>query len=137
MAKNAGKLFEDMWKTSCGKYGLYYLRLVDSNKFGTGIGATTRFTPENKYDSLMYKYPYVWMLELKSSQGTGISFAPNTPNVAPEGKRNGEYQIKPSQVRGLLEATEHEGTISGLLLNYREEKRKLYIDLMKHFLYIY
>jgi len=122
LSKNEGKKLEEQWKNSCAKYDTYLLRLIDSNKFNSGdkSNLATRFTPENKFDVLMQSFPFVWSLELKSSNGRALSFNGSTPTVKEKGKT---FDIKPHQVSGLLEASTSDGNIAGLLLNYREEAK--------------
>ena len=118
MSKNEGKKFEEQWKKSCEKYNTYLLRLIDSNKFGSTTSSKTRFTPENEFDCQIHCFPFVWSLELKSSNGRSLSFNGSTPAKKEKGK---SFDIKPQQVNGLLRASRSDGNIAGLLLNYREE----------------
>jgi hypothetical protein len=117
--KNAGKDFEKQWQDSCKLYQRYFIRLVDSNKFG--FGEETRFTPENKCDAIQYSPPIMIMLELKSSKGTGIGFNPKRPWEKIAGKTP---SIKPNQVSSLAEASCHNGIIAGLIFNFRERETK-------------
>lgn len=117
--KNAGKDFEKQWQDSCKIFKSYFLRLVDSNKFG--FGDQTRFTPENKCDAIQYAIPFMMMLELKSTKGTGVSFNPKRPWEKIKGKTP---SIKPNQVSSLAEASCYNGIIAGLIINFRERSTK-------------
>lgn len=119
MANNAGKDFEKQWQDSCKKFKSYFLRLVDSNKFG--FGEQTRFTPENKCDAIQYATPFMMMLELKSTKGSGISFNPKRPWEKIKGKTP---SIKPNQVSSLAEASCYNGIIAGFIFNFRERSTK-------------
>lgn len=118
---NGGKAFEACWKNSYAKLPIYYLRLKDAAKWQRGEGST--FTPENPFDSLQYKSPFIWLLELKSTQGTGISFNPKKPYEKPENKKT-QVMIKSNQVKELMKAVEVHGVIGGFVVNFRERETK-------------
>ncbi|MNW54199.1 hypothetical protein D3C74_317920 [compost metagenome] len=119
--KNAGKVFEECWKNSYEKLPIYYLRLLDTAKWNRG--AQSSFTPENPYDSLQFKMPFMWLLELKSTSGSSVSFYPNRPYEKSK-KHKGNVMIKPNQVKSLMKAVETEGIIAGFIINFRERKLK-------------
>jgi hypothetical protein len=138
-----GKQFEEDFKSSCQKTLFFFLRLVDSVKWGNSEGST--FTPKNIADAVFFTSPLFWILELKSTEGSGISFSPyetlkenpELVNTAPWLKetkliKDGvetktQRMIKYSQVKDLMKINEshgNEGVICGFILNYRERVLK-------------
>lgn len=117
--KNEGKRFEEDFQKSCEDF--LYVRFQDSNKFG--FGNATRFTMESPCDCFLYSYPNLFFFELKSTQGTSLSFVPNTPWEKEKGDKK-TYMIKAHQVRSLLEFSKKEGVEAGLVINLRERETK-------------
>lgn len=115
---NAGKQFERDWQDSYKGTGFFYMRLKDAPKWVRGQGAT--FTPSNPCDAIQFSPPFLWLLELKSTGGTSISFNKGKPWE----KSNRTVMIAPSQVRELMSASKHFGVIAGLVLNFRERRTK-------------
>jgi len=116
-----GKRFEENWKDSYKDLPIYYLRLRDAAKWNRGEKST--FTPENPYDSLQYKIPFLWLLELKSTKGSSISFIPEKPYEKPKGTKT-TVMLKDHQVRSLMDASKKEGVIAGFIVNFRERVLK-------------
>jgi len=116
MADNIGKKFELDFKKSCDLYNICHTRLVDSNKFGNNKG--TRFTPKNPCDFIMYSYPNVYYLELKSTLVNNISF--NQPVTVQE-KDKPKPDIKSEQVSALLKYSQYRGVIAGLILRFEDK----------------
>jgi hypothetical protein len=123
---NGGKVFEDNWKKSYAKLPIYYLRLQDAVKWGRGEGSN--FTPSNPYDSLQFKIPFLWLLELKSTIGTNVSFNPIKPWGKPENKKT-QVMIKANQVKDLMEAVKKDGIIAGFIINFREHVTKTKVPI--------
>ncbi|MFD0587602.1 hypothetical protein ACFQZE_06280 [Paenibacillus sp. GCM10027627] len=118
---SAGKKFEEDWKESYSKIPIFYLRLKDSAKWNRGNKSS--FTPENPFDALQFQMPFIWLLELKSTSGTGVSFYPKSPDEKPEGTTS-QVMIKPNQVKSLLNACDIEGVIAGFVVNFRPRSTK-------------
>jgi hypothetical protein len=118
---NHGKIFETDWKNSYDGLPYFYLRLKDAAKWLQGSGSS--FTPENPCDSIQYTMPYLWLLELKSTKGSSISFNPEKPYEKPKNKKT-NVMIKANQVKELMKAVQKEGVIAGLILNYRPRETK-------------
>ncbi|GAV11505.1 hypothetical protein [Paenibacillus sp. NAIST15-1] len=118
---NEGKVFEKNWAESYAKLPIYYLRLVDAVKWTRG--GDSSFTPSNPFDALQFKSPFLFLLELKSTSGTSMSFNPNKPDEKPENNKS-QLMLKPHQVKALMKAIETEGIISGFIINFREKKMK-------------
>jgi len=123
--KSEGKQFEKDFEDSCKKTDYYLLRLIDSVKWGQGEGS--KFTPSNKCDSILFTIPFLWMLELKSTIGTSMSFNPyvekdgeviSAPWIKPENEKT-KFMIKHNQVKSLMKM-ESEGLTPGFIFNFRE-----------------
>lgn len=121
MAKSEGKKFEEEWKKSYARTPYYYMRIKDAPKWIRGEKST--FTPSNDADAIQYSIPFLYLLELKSTKGTGISFNPQKPYKEPKGK-NTKVMIKANQVKALMNASQKKGVIPGFIFNYRERKTK-------------
>lgn len=119
--KNQGKVFEEDWKDSYDGLPFFYMRLKDSAKWEKG--ETARFTPENPCDSIQHTIPFLWLLELKSTEGSGISFNKETPWLKDK-ERKSMPMIKPNQVSELSKAVSSEGIVAGFVLNFRERELK-------------
>ena len=80
MAANKGKKFERQFKESAENDGLFVLRLNDTDLSFNG-NEHSRFTLKNPYDFLIYNYPNIFCLELKSScySSIGIQRSPKEP----------------------------------------------------------
>lgn len=85
-------------------------------------GQDSKFSPSNPCDGLIFKEPYLWMVELKSTKGSSISFNPGKPDKKPETAR--QVMIKHNQVKDLLKYSKHENLICGLILNFRPRELK-------------
>jgi penicillin-binding protein-related factor A (putative recombinase) len=118
---NSGKEFEACWKDSWEKTGYWFIRLIDSVKWGTGAGAS--FTPSNPCDCVGFSAPILFVLELKSTNGTGISFNPGNPLLKPENAKT-NVMIKAGQCKSLLKFAEKDGVIAGFILNFRPRMLK-------------
>lgn len=108
---NKGKAFEKAWQDSCNKQDVCCIRLVDSNKFGSHT--ESRFTPDNICDFICHHKDTMFLLELKHTQGTSISF-----NQPPMQKGEGTYMIKPKQVKRLMDYKDYENVLPLLILDY-------------------
>lgn len=80
-----------------------------------------RAVPRNRYDYLLYKKPYLFPLELKSTQSQRFSFVGENPD------------IKEHQIKALTEDNKYEGSTCGLLLNFREPKNRLFFIHIEDF----
>lgn len=124
MSQNKGKIFEIDWKNSIPS-DTYYLRIVDpAVSWGNNEESNIRFSPKNPYDAIMYCYPNLFTLELKSTKGTSFSFEGTSP------------MIKSNQIKELTRASQHKGIISGFIFNMRKYNKSwfLYIDDFNRFL---
>jgi penicillin-binding protein-related factor A (putative recombinase) len=120
---NEGKQFERDIISSAGS-DVYFKRINDpAQSFGDTPGL--RFSPKNGYDFMAYQYPHFFALELKSTKSTSIDF-----------QRKGDKRqamIKWSQIEALLEAGSHKGIISGLILNWRDNPKTMFVHVNDFF----
>lgn len=114
---NEGKAFEKNFHDSCKKQNVCCIRLVDSNKFGDHSSA--RFTPTNPCDFICHDGKNLFLLELKHTKNTSISF-----NQPCDKKGNGTYMIKPSQVRSLMSYVTFPNVYAGLLVDFADRETK-------------
>lgn len=120
---NLGKQFEKDWEDSYAKTSFFYLRLIDTAKWNKG-DTKTMFTPSNPCDAVQFTMPFIWMLELKSTEGSSVSFFPNTPWERPKTDKKTQKMIKPYQVKKLMEFDGTEGLLGGFILNFRPRELK-------------
>ncbi len=106
MAKNEGKQFEKDWKDSCPD-DIYIERFKDNPMWRSKKNVKVS---KNPCDYIMYSFPYMFLLEMKSTKGTSFSFS--------------EKIIKKNQIDKLLKADRVKGVIAGFLFNFRERKTK-------------
>lgn len=114
---NAGKVFENEIKNSIPD-GVMYYRIKDPAQ-GFGGSSTTRFSLHNQCDALLYKYPRLIALELKSTQSTSIPFS-FTDN---------KKSIKKCQIYGLCDFSLYKGITAGFLMNFRKTEKTYYLDI--------
>lgn len=111
---NAGKEFEKQFKDSM-PIDVYYLRLVDSAVGFDVANSTQRFAAKNPYDVVLYKYPTMYALELKSTIGTSFSFKGKSP------------MIKEHQLKSLRKAAVH--CKAGFIFNFRKTNNTYYVPI--------
>lgn len=109
--KNPGKKFEEDFKASIPDSAFYY-RIPDSAQ-SWGEGENIRFTPKSPFDAILYSYPALMLLELKSTQGTSLPFD----------------KIKPHQIKELLRANSRQGASAGFVINFRGYVRTFFINI--------
>lgn len=112
---NAGKEFEKQFKESVPK-GVYILRIPDSAIGFNVEESTQRFAGKTPYDFVMYNYPNMYALELKSTSGTAISFEGKTPMIK-------EHQIKALRKAAVC------GVKAGFVFNFRKTNTTYYVPI--------
>lgn len=104
MAKtNPGKVFEQDFKNSVPS-SMYVLRVKDQ-VWGRGMVGS-----RNPFDYLLFSFPVLYCLELKSTEGTSFSFD--------------EKIIHAGQLDGLAKASKVRGVHSGFLFNFRASTKR-------------
>jgi recombination protein U len=126
--KNYGKIFQEDFLSSIPE-NTYVYRLKDcagwkGQTTGKGVNPycircnlicpqSTRFTPANDMDYIVYLFPHLFVLELKSVANKSMPFK----NVAD------------NQLKGLLKASKYRGIVSGLLINFRSSARTFFLPI--------
>ena len=103
MASNIGKVFEAEVRASIPP-DFYVERYKDDTAGFYGVS--------NPADYRLYKYPFTFLLELKSHKGKSIPLD----------------KIRESQRKGLVNAVQYRGIYGGYLLNFRELEETYYIS---------
>lgn len=117
MIKNAGKKFEEDFKKSIPN-DVYYERLKDSTgAWFNQDNENVRFTSKQPYDAFIFKSPFLFTLELKSTISTSFSFTGKSPN------------IKDHQINSLLKSHEYENIISGFIFNFRRNNDTYFLRI--------
>lgn len=111
MAKDAGKIFEAEIKASIPT-DFYIERYKDDTAGFKGVA--------NPADFRIYKYPYTFLLELKTHKGKSLPIA----------------KIREAQIKGLVTAGNHLGIYAGFLINFRDLEETYYIPADKVLLFI-
>ena len=102
MAKDEGKKFEQDIKASI-PLDFYTERYKDDTAGFYGVS--------NPADYRLYKYPYTFLIELKTHKGKSIPID----------------RIRPNQIQGMYKAVEHKGIYAGFIINFRELEETYYI----------
>ncbi len=112
--QNVGKKFEFQFKKSVPEY-CYLHRLKDSSQSFINSGLSD-FSWENPCDFFLFDTQrfIFWGLELKSTKGRSISF-----HIDKYDKKN--KMLKWHQIQGLTEISKFNGTVAGILSNFRDE----------------
>lgn len=106
--KNAGKRFEENWRDSIPSDVVYH-RLRDASQ-SFYKSEKSRFTLRNPFDCMLYHYPYLFCLELKSTGSGRISY---------EVSKYESGMIHYHQIQGLQKLSHYDGVIAGFLFNFR------------------
>lgn len=112
---NKGKIFETAIKNSVPK-DCYYFRLHDPAQ-SFDQSSTLRFSLPNPYDCLLFCYPTLFALELKSTESTSMGFW--REDFVDKTKKQ-TFMIKKNQIKGLDTASQFKGVVAGFLLNWRK-----------------
>ena len=102
--KSVGKIFEDEIKASI-PVDFYVERYKDDTAGFYGVS--------NPADYRIYKYPLLFLLELKSHKGKSLPLA----------------KIRENQIKGMLKAAKYAGICAGFLINYRDLEKTFYISV--------
>lgn len=127
---NSGKDFEKAFQESWNKTSYWFIKLQDAVRWGTGDGS--KFMPQSPFDSVGFSSPMLFVMELKSTNGSGMSFNPGDPMSKPVNEGT-HVMIKGSQIKKLLQSSEKIGVISGLVLNFRPRALKTKNELNETF----
>lgn len=108
-----GKKFERMFKDSATKQGILCVRFNDSDmSYNLNKELRSRFTAKNPADFFIYKYPYVFFLEMKSTKYKSMSF---------ERDEYDSGMIHLTQIQSLSNLVLYEPVRAGFVFNFRNE----------------
>lgn len=103
MPKSAGKLFEEDFKKSIPK-DVFTQRLKDDMSGFKGVA--------NICDYILYRYPYLYLFELKSHKGKSIPFS----------------ALREKQYSGLNMVSNFKGVTAGFIFNFRDYNKTYFVD---------
>lgn len=109
---NIGKIFERQIKLSAEKQGLFILRLNDTD-LSWMKNEKSKFTAQNPCDYILYNYPNIFFLELKSTEGKSISLQRDITD-------KNHKMIKLHQINSLIQMSQCEGAYGGFIFNFKE-----------------
>jgi len=121
---NAGKDFENQFKASVPKE-VYYQRINDPAQ-SFNQNDLLRFSLQNPYDCFMFSYPVLFTLELKSTQGTSLTFYKK--DFVDDGKKH-TFMVKKNQLEGLAKSNSYKGIVSGLVINFRGTNHTYFLSI--------
>ena len=104
MAKGIGKVFEEEVKASIPP-DVYVERYKDDTAGFSGVS--------NPADYRLYKYPYTFLLELKTHKGKSIPLD----------------KIRENQIKGMYKAIQYKGIYGGFIINFRDLEETYYIPV--------
>lgn len=102
--KSIGKLFEAEIKASFPT-DFYVERYKDDTAGFYGVS--------NPADYRLYKYPFTFLLELKTHKGKSIPFS----------------KLRDNQVQGMYRASQYKGIFGGFIFNFRDLEETYYIPV--------
>ena len=115
-----GKVFEQSFKNSIPD-NAYYYRIKDTSNSWSGAeqlnNSFSRFTAKNEFDAILFSFPTLCVLELKSTKGTAFSFKGKSP------------MIKEHQIEELEKAAKTKGVFSGFVFNFREPESTYFLRI--------
>lgn len=103
---NAGREFERQFKNSCPK-DVFIYKIKDNPNFSND---SMSISSKNPFDFIMYSYPNLFLIEMKSTKGSSFSFS--------------EKIIKKHQRDSLQLANNYYGIYAGFIFNFRPRKLK-------------
>jgi recombination protein U len=116
---NPGKSFEQDFFARLPEQ-VYKLRLPDpAASFSSPT--TLRFSNKNPFDFLLYRYPNLYALELKSRIGAISFYVESDPDRS--------VDIKKWQIEGLQKSSQTLGIISGFVLNFRDKAHTYFLPI--------
>lgn len=116
---NTGKRFEADWRDSVPR-SVWYYRLRDSpGNFYGGAQEGVRFTADNICDCVLFKYPMLCLVELKTIDQKSI---PLTKIFGDWKKEKGVYK-KEKHIREMAAAAQHDGISAVVVIEFRPIRR--------------
>ena len=119
---NTGKVFEENFKKSVPKE-YYWHRLKDPAVAFSG--GASKYSTTNPFDCMIFTGSKLHCIELKSKNGA-ITFW--REDLEHDGKAH-TFEIKKHQIIGLLKASEYNGVYAGIVINFRNADKTIYITI--------
>lgn len=95
---------------------------------------SSSFTPRNPYDYFIYDYPYLYCMELKSTQIKYLTFW--REDFEAEMGKDVKFAIRKNQIEGLARAAKYEGVYAGFVINFRSIERTYYLSIENFLAYV-
>ena len=124
MSSNPGKIFEQQFCKSVPDYAWVH-RLTDPPQSFNQDEAKSkglRFSLKNPFDYILWdsKHWLFYALELKTVKGKSISF---------ERTKEEKGEIHFHQIEGLKEVHTYAGTVSGIIVEFRQLEKTVFVDI--------
>lgn len=118
--QNIGKIFEEQVRKSIPDYALLY-KLHDSAQ-SFGGNSKLRFSSKNPFDYILWdsRSHILYALELKTVKEKSISF---------ERQEDDTGKIHLHQINGLNEWDKYDGIICGFIIEFREIKTTIFLEI--------
>lgn len=101
---------------------MYYHRIADPpQSFGQDSGKL-RFSAKNPFDIILYSFPTLIPLELKSVGSSSLTFWR-------EDYKGNSFNIKKHQIEGLKKASFIKGVIAGFVINFRNTEHTYFLHI--------
>lgn len=113
---NPGKRFEQDFSSSVSSDCMLH-RLKDSAQ-SYNNSKMTKFAWDNPCDFFLYKKPYFYAIECKSTKYKSMSFQKEEADKASK-------MIKYHQIKSLKNLSKYDGVSAGFLLNFRDEENNI------------
>lgn len=109
---NKGKIFERQIKLSAERQNLFILRLNDTD-LSWAKSEKSKFSAKSPCDFILYNYPNIFFLELKSTENKSIS-------IQRELEDKNHKMIKLHQINSLVQMSQCNGAYAGFIFNFKE-----------------
>lgn len=113
---NPGKQFELDFKNSIPESVWYYRFKDGTSNWDNSDKSNTRFQHKNISDCELYEFPYLFLLELKSTKEKRIPFT----------------MVRDNQMKELSEASVKRGIIAGFIVNFREFEETYFMPISQY-----
>lgn len=138
IGKNAGKKFEDNWKSSCDKLDYVLLKRLNDNASAWSGGSNTRFASKNECDFILFDSlrKIFYGIELKSTIHKSLTFwREDFEEYDEHGKKiKKHFMIRECQIKGLDNWSKYSNTVCGFIINFSAINNETFFVRIKDFL---